>query len=501
MTASSEAPDAARAGALLLAALTAAPDGIGLVENGRLIYANPSLSALLAVGRVAAGTRSFEPSTYLIDRAMLLLSRRETRFTDRIIVESDSGRRTLAFHITRADLDGRLLAAVFVRDASEQARAEERLARADRLASLGQLAAGVAHEVNNPLACVLGNLDIATERLTAAPDSAENLGERRSEIAEAVANAKEGAERVRRIVRELMAFSKPEVEGREVVNVESVLDSTVKLAWNEIRHRARLLKRYSGVSLVRGDEARIGQVFLNLIMNAAYALEARTNADAEIALATSEEGDRVVVEISDTGAGIADEDLPHVFEPFFTTKAAGKGMGLGLAICQSIVLAHGGNIAVESRRGGGSTFRVALPRARAGAAVPAPSVEVERPRTTGARILVVDDEPLLGQTLSFAFRGKHEVIVAVSGREALARLAVDSRYDLVLCDLMMPDVSGQNVFEAVRRDHPELLSRFVFMTGGAFTERAQEFLEQHSGRTIEKPFSMTEIERVLDELR
>src|SRR5690606_15961760 len=276
---------------------------------------------------------------------------------------------------------------------------------------------------------------------------------------------------------------------------------TVKLAWNEIRHRARLLKRYSGVSLVRGDEARIGQVFLNLIMNAAYALEARTNADAEIALATSEEGDRVVVEISDTGAGIADEDLPHVFEPFFTTKAAGKGMGLGLAICQSIVLAHGGNIAVESRRGGGSTFRVALPRARAGAAVPAPSVEVERPRTTGARILVVDDEPLLGQTLSLAFRGKHEVSVAVSGREALARLAVDSRYVLVLCDLMMPDVSGQNVFEAVRRDHPELLSRFVFMTGGAFTERAQEFLEQHSGRTIEKPFSMTEIERVLDELR
>src|SRR5690606_34072666 len=190
----------------------------------------------------------------------------------------------------------------------------------------------------------------ATERVTAGPESAESLGERRSEIAEAVANEKEGAERVRRIVRELMAFSKPEVEGREVVNVESVLDSTVKLAWNEIRHRARLLKRYSGVSLVRGDEARIGQVVLNLIMNAAYALEARTNADAEIALATSEEGDRVVVEISDTGAGIADEDLPHVFEPFFTTKAAGKGMGLGLAICQSIVLAHGGNIAVESRR-------------------------------------------------------------------------------------------------------------------------------------------------------
>ncbi|MFO7177889.1 MAG: ATP-binding protein [Pseudomonadota bacterium] len=498
MTVSFEAPDAARPGALLFAALSAAPDGIGLVEDGRLIYANPSLSALLAVGRVAAGTHSIEPSTYLIDRAMLLLSRRETRFTDRIVVESEAGRRTLAFHITRAELDGRLLAAVFVRDASEQARAEERLALADRLASLGQLAAGVAHEVNNPLACVLGNLDVARERLRVAG----NLGEWGTEIAEAVANAKEGAERVRRIVRELMTFSKPEVEGREVVNVESVLDSTVQLAWNEIRHRARLLKRYSGVSPVRGDEARIGQVFLNLIMNAAHALESRTEADAEIALATSEDGDRVIVEISDTGDGIADEDLPHVFEPFFATKRAGKnGMGLGLAICQSIVLAHGGNIAVESRRGGGSTFRITLPRARPGAVAAAPpAAEAERPRTTGARILVVDDEPLLGQTLSFAFRGKHEVVVAVSGREALARLAVDSRYDLVLCDLMMPDVSGQNVFEAVRRDHPELLSRFVFMTGGAFTERAQEFLEQHSGRTIEKPFTMAEIERVLDEL-
>jgi CheY-like chemotaxis protein len=256
------------------------------------------------------------------------------------------------------------------------------------------------------------------------------------------------------------------------------------------------------VPAVVGDESRLGQVFLNLIVNAAQSIDEGASPQGAITLSTAVQGDRVVVEVTDTGAGIGDQHLPHVFEPFFTTKPIGKGTGLGLAICQTIVASHGGEIDVKSDQGQGATFRVSLPVAEQpqgeSRAEPAQASEVNVRR---ARILIIDDEPLLGQTLTFAFSGRHDIVLASSGREALRRLGEDARFDLVLCDLMMPDVSGPKVFEAVERDHPELVPRFAFMSGGAFTERAQEFLESYSGRRIDKPFTIADVERLLAEIR
>jgi two-component system cell cycle sensor histidine kinase/response regulator CckA len=374
-------------------------------------------------------------------------------------------------------------------------------AETERMASLGTLAAGVAHEINNPLSYVLGSLDVGLRELG---DLRELLRGRSSQelthISDAVAaldSAREGAERVRNIVRDLMDFSRPSAGSGEAVDIEAILDAAIRMAWNEIRHRARLVKRYSGLSPVCGDEAKLAQVFLNLIMNAAQSIEGAP-AENEVTISTSREQDAAVIEVSDTGSGIVDSQLPRVFEPFYTTKAAGSGVGLGLAICRNIVTSLGGEISVSSEPRRGTTFRVVLPfapedsAARRAVAEAPPEAEAAR-----SRILIIDDEPLLGQTLLYAFKGRHEVAICTSGRDALNRLEKDAHFDLVLCDLMMPDVSGAAVFETVKQSHPELVDRFVFMTGGAFTERAREFLSHYPGAQLEKPFNIKDIERLL----
>jgi two-component system cell cycle sensor histidine kinase/response regulator CckA len=506
MTASQEQSKAARVSAISASVLEMTPDGVGVIEGGRLIYANPALAGLMGAEAGRAPDYALDARIQrLVDRACELSSKPPSARRDRVRFEAQGAVLLAEVRAVPIDVAGRGAVAFFVRDVSEEGRAEERLTRADRLASLGQLAAGVAHEINNPLSYVLGSIDLAVQALSEMIPATAGHAELQSDVLQSLANAREGADRVRVIARDLITFSRPVAENRpaaenwSVVNVESVLDASVNIAWNEIRHRARLLKRYAGVPPIVADEARIGQVFLNLLMNAAHSLDRGSEQSGEIALSTRLEHERVVVEIADTGGGIASEDLPHVFEPFFTTKPAGMGTGLGLAICQSIVLAHGGQIGVSSTLGSGSVFQVALPRARAGVVPVTGPARAPVKVPACARILVIDDEPLLGHTLSFAFRGKHDVVVSTSGRDALNRLASDATYDLVLCDLMMPDVSGQRVFESVERDHPDLVSRFVFMTGGAFTERAQTFLDQHTGRAIEKPFTMVDVERLLTE--
>jgi nitrogen-specific signal transduction histidine kinase/CheY-like chemotaxis protein len=381
-------------------------------------------------------------------------------------------------------------------------RSSKRWPTAERMASLGRLAAGVAHEINNPLAYVLGSVELI-ERAFAEIGVLHPGAARTEEIIfgarAALSNAKDGVERIRSIVKDLTTFSRAVPESRHPVDVEAVLESTLKLTWNELRHRARVIKSFGGVPELLGDESRLAQVFVNLILNASQAIpEGRQGV---LRISTASEGGKVTISIEDDGIGIAPEDLPHVFEPFFTTKTGGGGPGLGLAICRNIVTALGGAITVASVPEAGSRFTVTLLAAGADEASAAGNRARSRERVKSrARILIIDDEPLLGQTLRFAFQDKHDVEVAASGREALDRLAKDATFDLVLCDLMMPDVSGEHVYRAVSENSPGLLPRFVFMTGGAFTERAQEFLAHFAGRQLEKPFNIDEVEALLADL-
>jgi len=377
------------------------------------------------------------------------------------------------------------------RDVTEQVRAHAQLMMSDRMASLGMLAAGVAHEINNPLSAVTGNLELATRELEAV---AESLGPSPwlSNLEDEIRDARDAAERVRFIVRDLKLFSRAEEHRRAPVDVNSVLESSLRVAWNEIRHRARIVKDYGQIPLVQANESRVGQVFLNLIVNAAQAIAEGHADENEIRIRTAASGGDhdagVVVEIADTGAGMEPAALSKLFTPFFTTKPQGVGTGLGLTICHRIITGLGGDIAVSSERGKGTTFRVTIPcgDVEANEAPSAPSF-VSAARRKG-RILIIDDEDVVARTIARMLAPEHEVHVLTSAAEALARITGGERFDVILCDVMMPVMTGLELYQKLTSLDPDQAARVVFLTGGAFTAEARAFLDEIPNARIEKPF-------------
>jgi PAS domain S-box-containing protein len=395
------------------------------------------------------------------------------------------------------DREGRHIGSLgVVRDVTEQKKLQSQLMVSDRMASVGTLAAGVAHEINNPLAAVIANLDYIVDSLGSAFTDRGEVW-LREEIRGPLGDAREAAQRVRLIVRDLKVFSRsPTDESRVAVNVQSTMESSLRMAWNEIRHRARLVKDYAIVPGVTANEARLGQVFLNLLINAAQALPEGRADQNEIRVTTRAEDDRVLVEVRDTGGGISPEIISRIFDPFFTTKAVGVGTGLGLAICQRIVTDMGGELTVESEVGVGSTFRVTLP------------IALEEERTVVAiepapiagrrgRILVVDDEELVLRSVKRVLANEHDVTVIGSATEALALCAAGETFDLILCDLMMPEMTGMDLHVELSRVAPEQASRMIFITGGAFTEKARSFLTDPPKEQIEKPFQAANLRAIV----
>lgn len=379
---------------------------------------------------------------------------------------------------------GRVNGAVLLaRDITEKKEAETRLVVSERMASLGMLGAGVAHELNNPLASVIANLDVAID------DVASSSGAPRpADLSEVLKDARDGAERLRHIVRDLRIFSREEGEERGPVQVERVLESTLRMAATEIRHRARLVTSYAGVPPVEGSEGRLGQVFLNLIVNAAQALPEGRFATNEIRVATSlDERGRVLVSVADTGPGIPLDVQRRMFTPFFTTKPAGVGTGLGLCICQRIITSFGGEIGFESMAGQGTVFRVLLlPASNTASQRPTGQpVELAAPRR--GRLLVVDDDTNVARAVKRVLEREHDVTVANTAAPVLEALAAGQRFDVILCDLMMPQLTGMDFYQALLRIDTEQTRRVVFLTGGAFTPAAREFLTSVANPSLEKP--------------
>ncbi|ABF86938.1 putative sensory box histidine kinase/response regulator [Myxococcus xanthus DK 1622] len=390
-------------------------------------------------------------------------------------------------------------------DLTERYQMQARLMLAQRMASVGTLAAGVAHEINNPLAYLTANLAFAREELTGVlPTGTRNMEPRLAEAVAsaqaALAEAQQGADRVRSIVRDLKTFSRVDSAESEEVDVRQVLESTLNLATTEIRHRARLVKQLDAVPTVVGNESRLGQVFLNLLVNAAQAIPSGTPERHEIRVVTRLSGNgHVCVEVSDTGAGIAKEHLPRLFDPFFTTKEPGVGTGLGLSICHSLVTALGGEIHATSEPGRGSTFQVLLtPSQRLGTERPPPAPPPAPTEKRGS-VLVVDDEPLVCTALGRTLRPHHDVTLFTRAQEALERIEAGERFDVVFCDLMMPGMSGMDFYSALQARHPEQAQRVIFLTGGAVTPQARAFLESVPSPHLEKPFAGRELLSLIQE--
>ena len=375
---------------------------------------------------------------------------------------------------------------------------QEQLLISDRMASVGTLAAGVAHEINNPLASVLANLELMTRDLGRMAVRLP-LDDGLAEVLDELRDARESADRIRHIVRDLKIFSRAaDEERRGPVDVNRVLESSLRMAWNEIRHRARLVKEYTDVPAVEGNEARLGQVFLNLVVNAAQSIP-EGNADRNVirvSTALDAASERVVVEVRDSGSGIAREHLPRIFDAFFTTKPVGVGTGLGLSICHRIVTGLGGDIRVESEEGLGTSFRVLLTPTREEVQAIIPVSAPERSIRRG-KVLVVDDEPMIGRAIKRALQQDHDVSLATSAGEAWERVTSGERFDVILCDLMMPQMTGMELHAELLGAVPEQASVMVFLTGGAFTPGARAFLDGIANQRIDKPFDAQHIRAIV----
>jgi signal transduction histidine kinase/CheY-like chemotaxis protein len=393
--------------------------------------------------------------------------------------------------------DGTPLICAISEDVTER-RASETTAR---MAALGTLAAGVAHEINNPLAFVLANVSFAADRLEAAPRDPSL-----AEAADALREAGEGALRVRDIVRDLRSFARPPGEAEQTrVDLRTPLRAALTMARNEVRHRARIVEDLGEPPPVLADEHQLAQVFLNLVVNAAQAIPDGSVAANEVRLRTGRTvAGEAFAEVEDTGRGMTEEERRRAFEPFFTTKPFGGGLGLGLFLSANIVRGLGGRIELETAPDRGSTFRVVFPaapavsgpeRAPAEATTAAPS-----PRSVRLRVLVVDDEPLVGRSVERLLRKEHHVDAVTDPNVALARIGAGERWDVVLCDLMMPQLSGMEFDARLAERAPELRARTVYVTGGAFTERAQAFLATPGRRTLAKPFDAATLRAVIAEV-
>jgi len=523
-----------RSEASFRALIERSPDSVAVHRHGRFVYVNPAVLAYLGydhadelVGRPILDVVHWE------DREVAATWMRATEDTggptparEERFLRRDGGVVTAEVVALPLVFDGELAVVAVARDVTERRQLAAKMMQMDRMIAIGTLAAGVAHEINNPLAYVVANLDFvarefpgvtaAARRLAAALtqehdlipvdpavlDSA-NAPRRLEELHQALDEAREGASRIRNIVRDLKTFSRVEDDQREPVALQRVIESAVNMAWNEIRHRARLVKDYGPVPPVEASESRLGQVFLNLLVNAAQAIPEGRVEHNEIRVVTLTDGaGRALIEVRDTGSGIPPEAVERIFDPFFTTKPVGQGTGLGLSICQTIVQGLGGELTVKSEVGKGTTFQVVLPAAPMNDTEQRPIWAKSPTPAPGRRgnILIVDDEPMIGRALLRILAPDHDVVVVTRGREAVERLERGERYDVILCDLMMPEMTGMDLHAGLSLRFSECAARMVFLTGGVFTPQARDFLDTVPNQRIEKPFSAQSIRALVREL-
>ena len=383
-----------------------------------------------------------------------------------------------------------------VKDARERKEMRARLLLADRMASVGTLAAGVAHELNNPLAYVLSNLRLTLEDIIESDDSDSELLKRsKQQIDEAI----HGAERMRHIVRDLKTFSRADDDLKANVSVTTILESSINMCWNEIRHRCTLHKEFDDPPLVEANESRLGQVFLNLLINASQAMPGDdVHRNSITVCAFENDAGETVVQVVDNGHGIAPGHLKRIFDPFFTTKKQSEGTGLGLSICRNLVEAESGVIEVESVENEGTTFEVRLPATtkeftKKHTLSPPPATE--GPRT---KVVVIDDEELVGNSIRRALRN-HDIQVFTNPIEALEVLRSSEAFDVIFCDIMMPEMSGTELYSQVQMRRPDVAERFVFITGGAFTTSARDFLARTPVLCLDKPFDVAQLRELMRE--
>lgn len=371
--------------------------------------------------------------------------------------------------------DEQVATIVVVRDLTHWNAVQGRLRLADRMASVGTMASGIAHEINNPLTYMRLSLDELREEYATVPP-----------VRALVDAVEHGAERIQTVVRDLSAFSRSDDSADATTDLPELLRATARMASYTHKHRVHVEVSGEPIPSVSGDEAHLGQVFFNLIANAVQAVASQPSAGpARVHVAYRREADWVIVEVSDEGPGIAADDHTRLFDPFFTTRPIGEATGLGLFICHQIVTRLQGTIEVDSVPGEGATFRVGLRIAEAEMATAATPARPPQEAADVLDVLILDDEPMVGRALQRLLR-QHRVVVVQCVDDARRVLPIRD-FDVVLCDVNLPDEPGRKLYEHLQQTDPALARRLVFITGGILDPEDQRLLDGIDNPTLDKP--------------
>ncbi len=478
------------------------PDGVLINRDGTLLYINEIMGNFLNYPdvNVLVGKNVLDlimPEHREKIRTRIAASVEDPRVvhspTEVSFCKSDSGESfdgectSMSFYY-----DGHPAIMVVTRDLSDRKRYQSHMLATDRLVSLGRLAAGVGHEINNPLFYVMLKLDSIRENLKERVDEATM--KKFEEISY-------GLNRIQSIVKDLKTLSQGSNDDNVIaVDVGANLRSAILMSTNEIQYRAQLTTEIEELPKILANEAHLGQIFLNLLVNSAQAIEPGNVSKNKIHVKAFVKDQRVVVQISDSGPGIPEHVKKNIFQAFYTTKPVGQGTGLGLSICQSLVNRYKGQISFDSAVGQGTRFTVSFPISNGDklAETSPESYPVRLPMNfSRGRVLIIDDDKMLLETLSFVLASENETKSFSDAEQALAYIRSGEKFNAILCDLMMPNMSGMEFYKLLGESNPELCEKVIFLTGGSFTDATENFLRQPGIRSYQKPVTTQNLRKII----
>jgi two-component system NtrC family sensor kinase len=479
----------------------AAIDGLALWSpDGAIVDINPALWTMYGYSEEEFHARDPEKPIRqarrpALDTILPFVSRGEEFHTELTDYRKDGSSMEVEVHGIPMEYRGQPHMLTITRDITEQKRAAAELARQremlhqrEKLAALGSLLAGVAHELNNPLSVVVARAAILEEQKDPATRSAAT-------------KIRTAAERCARIVRTFLAMARQQQPERAPVAISEVVTAALDITGYALKTSGIevTLDLAKDIPPVHADADQLHQVFMNLIINAQQALQEQP-LPRRLSVKSCHDfiGKTIRIVVADNGPGIPAAVRSRIFEPYFTTKAVGAGTGVGLAVCLGIVEAHGGTLVVDGGEGTGAVFTIELPAASPEEADAGRS-EPLRFRAVRRSALVVDDEPGVRETLSEILTDSgHRVVAVASGREALERMGRE-RFDVILTDIRMPDIDGRALYQEIERRWPDRAAQVVFVTGDTLTSTLRTFAEETGRPVIEKPFLPAEVRRVVAE--
>ena len=482
-------------------------DGILIYDRDRVLFANQTLASLLGYSPEDMKERPifdlFHPDSHSIvrERAERIIGQGGANPLLKVKMLAKGGKPVdLESSSISIQFAGKPAVISVMRDITLQNQLEHQALLNEKLAIVGTLAAGIVHEINNPLTYVLANLVFLVENLDELERQMQendhvdvNYPNILKEIREEIAETKQGGERIRDIMRGLKSFVRSDEGAVAAVDLNKMVDLAIGMTVHEFKGKARVEKDFAlHLPLLMANGGKLQQVFINLLINAAQAIEGNDPADNKIHVRTGSQDGILFVEFTDTGKGIPENILFNIFEPFFTTKPVGIGTGLGLSICDKILKSYKGTLEVRSQVGKGTTFTVRLPLENG---LKLPVIE-SSPRALPAlgRVLIVDDEPGNLEVLKRVLKKKNDVLSALTGMDAFAILErEEGKVDAIVSDLNMPDMNGMELYKKVAQKFPGLEKRIIFMTGGLFIEELTDFLSTVPNICLEKPFKFEDL--------